>query len=64
MSDEEENWQVIEEKTGGGIRRLYYNRRTNQSTYDKPNHLKSIEELNRVRNQIKSLLFSNFFSFS
>lgn len=43
-----DNWDVIVDQSGWGARKIYYNKLTGQSTLDKPDHLKTLGELQRV----------------
>jgi hypothetical protein len=43
-----ENWEVIIDQKGYGVRKIYYNKLTGQTTLEKPDHLKTLGELQRV----------------
>jgi hypothetical protein len=44
-----ENWDVVSDQTGFGVRKIYYHKVTGQTTFQKPDHLKTLAEIQRVR---------------
>jgi hypothetical protein len=44
-----ENWDVVTDQTSFGVRKIYYNKLTGQTTFEKPDHLKTLAEIQRVR---------------